>query len=187
MKWFTHQSIAVGAALALNMSPAGVAGVVFGSVLPDVVDQRLSRLTPHPQKTFNRIHRGTSHWFGWYAALLLAAFASQEFWPHLLQLPSDLISALHLPRSAVSFAKTQASALLAGVGFGALTHVLLDMLTPSGVPLNPFSRQNKLSLHVCSTGSLGEYLFLTAGLTVIAVVGHERLPEIAKAVEKFLR
>lgn len=187
MKWFTHQSIAVGAALVLNLSPAGLAGVVLGSVLPDMVDQRLARLTPNPQKTFNRIHRGASHWFGWYVALLLVGFACQTFWPQLLQLPRDLITTLHLPRGTAAFASTQAAALLAGVGFGALMHVLLDMLTPSGVPLHPFSRQNKLSLKVCSTGSLGEYLFLAAGLAVIAVFGHERLPEIAKAVEKFLR
>lgn len=43
----------------------------------------------------------------------------------------------------------------------------LDMLTPSGVPLTPFSRQNKISLKLCSTGSLGEYCFLACvvGLT----------------------
>lgn len=181
MKWFTHQSLAVGAALVLHMPPVGVAGVVLGSVLPDVVDQRLARLTPNPQKTFNRIHRGASHWFGWYALLLLLAL----LWPLLV----DAGMAPALPRLPGLPARSaaQVPGLLAGVAFGALLHVALDMLTPSGVPLHPFSRQNKLSLKLCSTGSLGEYVFLAVGLAAIALAGHDRLPELARAVGRFLR
>lgn len=185
MKWFTHQSIAVGTALALGLPPAGVAGVIFGSVLPDVVDQRLSRLTPHPQKTFNCIHRGASHWFGWYAALLVMALV----WPQIIHLPTDLwglLGDVRLPRGFTAFAKAQSPSLLAGIAFGALMHVALDMLTPSGVPLTPFSRKNKFSLKVCSTGSVGEYVFLVVGLAVIAVIGYERVPEIMATVRKFL-
>lgn len=188
MKWFTHQSIAVAAALALHMPPVGVAGVILGSVLPDVVDQRLARLTPNPQKTFNRIHRGASHWFGWYVALLLTAL----LWP-LAGDMTGLLRGMHLPflekilgHTAVQF-PSQLPSLLAGLGFGALLHVALDMLTPSGVPLTPFSRRRKLSLKLCSTGSLGEYVFLAVGLGAIALLGHDRLPEIMRAVGRFLR
>ena len=56
--------------------------------------------------------------------------------------------------------------VLLGLCFGGLSHVLLDMLTPAGVPLTPFSRKHKLSLKLCATGSLGEYLFLTGVLAV---------------------
>ena len=59
-------------------------------------------------------------------------------------------------------------------GHYAMQHTHIDdfvestrLLTPSGVPLTPFSRQNKISLKLCSTGSLGEYCFLACvvGLT----------------------
>ena len=139
MKWITHQAAAVGAALALHLPPAGVAAACGGAVLPDVLDQHLAGLAPTPrgrQKVFNRIHRGATHWFGWWLALFLAAL--------MLRLPP-----LEL-------------AVLTGLGFGGLSHVALDMLTPQGVPLQPFSRKGRFSLKLCATGSVGEYCFLAA-------------------------
>ena len=187
MKWFTHQAIAVAGALALGMPPVGVGGVVLGSVLPDVIDQRLAKLTPHPQKTFNRIHRGASHWFGWYAALMLLALVVPVS-AHISL--NEVAHALGLSAATARHLAGTSSALLppllAGIGFGALMHVVLDMLTPSGVPLTPFSRQNKLSLKLCSTGSLGEYLFLAVGLGLLALLAGQRWPEMARALEKLL-
>ena len=52
--------------------------------------------------------------------------------------------------------------MLTGLGFGGLSHVALDMLTPQGVPLQPFSRKGRFSLKLCATGSVGEYCFLAA-------------------------
>lgn len=161
MKWFTHQTVAVAAAVALGMAPAAVGGALAGAVLPDVIDQRVARMSRNPQRRFNQIHRGASHWFGWYAALLAGALAAP--------LP---------PMQA---------ALAAGVGFGALSHVILDMLTPSGVPLTPFSRKNKLSLRLCSTGSLGEYVFLAASLGTFYLLAGDRAEQVAKAAAKLLR
>ncbi len=44
--------------------------------------------------------------------------------------------------------------------YGALTHVLADSLTPSGVPLSPWSaRRFHLFGGRVSTGSVGEYMF----------------------------
>lgn len=143
MKWITHQTGAVLGAMALSLPLPGVVCASIGAVLPDVIDQRLSKLAPTKssrQKTFNRIHRGSSHWFGWWLALFLAALA----------LP------LHpLARDA-----------LAGFVLGALSHVGMDMLTPRGAPILPFGRF-KLALPLCSTGGIGEYAFLA----LIAAIG----------------
>lgn len=161
MKWITHQTVAVAAAIALGMHPAAVGTALAGAVLPDVIDQRVSRMSRNPQRRFNQIHRGASHWFGWYAALLAGAL--------ILPLP---------PLQA---------ALGAGLGFGALSHVALDMLTPSGVPLHPFSRKNKFSLKLCSTGSLGEYIFLAASLGAFYLLAGERAAQVAREAARLLR
>jgi inner membrane protein len=137
VKWITHQAAAVTAALALNLPPEGILAACAGAVLPDVLDQRLSCLaltSRGRQRAFNRIHRGATHWFGWWIALFTGAMAA-----HVSPAPQ---------------------AMLAGLGFGGLSHVLLDMCTPQGVPLRPFSRAGRFSFNLCSTGSLGEYCFL---------------------------
>lgn len=139
MKWLTHQSAAVAAALALQLPAAGIAAACVGAVLPDVLDQRLAGLARSKrarQRAFNRIHRGATHWFGWWLALFLAG--------------------MMLPLSPLE------RAALMGLGFGGVSHVILDMLTPQGVPLHPFSRKGRFSLKLCATGSLGEYCFLAA-------------------------
>ena len=160
MKWITHQATAVAAALALHLPLEGVAAACAGAVLPDVLDQRIAGLAPTRrgrQKVFNAIHRGTTHWFGWWLAVCVAAFALS---------PSSLGA---LGRDA-----------LLGLGFGGLSHVLLDMLTPSGVPLTPFSRQNKLSLKLCSTGSLGEYCFLACVAGATWLLYHDDLLRLTR-------
>ena len=137
MRWITHQAAAVTAALALNLPPGGILAACAGAVLPDVLDQRLSGLaltSRGKQRAFNRIHRGITHWFGWWVVLFAGAMAA-----HISPAPQ---------------------ATLTGLGFGGLSHVLLDMCTPRGVPLRPFSRTGRLSLNLCSTGGLGEYCFL---------------------------
>ena len=76
MKWITHQATAVAAALALHLPLGGVAAACAGAVLPDVLDQRMAGLAPTrrgQQKIFNAIHRGTTHWFGWWLAVCVAA------------------------------------------------------------------------------------------------------------------
>ena len=110
MKWITHQATAVAAALALHLPVAGVAAACAGAVLPDVLDQRMAGLAPTKrgrQKLFNAIHRGTTHWFGWWLVLCAAAFALPG--PELGPMGRDV---------------------LLGLGFGGLSHVALDMLTP---------------------------------------------------------
>ena len=73
MKWITHQTAGVGAALALHLPLEGVVAACLGAILPDKLDQAIAKRSRNPQRTFNQIHRGTTHWFGWWVAILLLA------------------------------------------------------------------------------------------------------------------
>ena len=138
MKWITHQTAGVGAALALHLPLEGVVAACLGAILPDKLDQAIAKRSRNPQRTFNQIHRGTTHWFGWWVAILLVA----------------------------------------------VSHVVLDMLTPSGIPLHPFSRKNKLSFKVCSTGSVGEYVFLGVMLVLLGFLLGPEMKELIRHVRQ---
>ena len=131
MKWITHQTAGVGAALALHLPLEGVVAACLGAILPDKLDQAIAKRSRNPQRTFNQIHRGTTHWFGWWVAILV-----------------------------------------------------LDMLTPSGIPLHPFSRKNKLSFKVCSTGSVGEYVFLGVMLVLLGFLLGPEMKELIRHVRQ---
>lgn len=164
MKWVTHKLVAVGAAYLMDMPLAGLGGALVGSVMPDVLDQRISGLFPNRQKVFNRIHRGATHWFGWWLALLLAGMGYAE----------------------MHGAMPPAWAAVAGVGFGGLAHVLLDMCTVSGVPLVPWSRKNKVSLALCKTGSAREYAFLGAAVLAFGFLARKDIFSLVDAVRRNL-
>ncbi len=170
MKWITHQSVPVGMALLLDWPHAALAGVAFGAILPDVIDMGISRMSPNPQKTFKAIHRGFTHWFGWYALLLL-------FWVLLYMYPRSM-GALHLPLKQLYF--------LGGVAFGGMFHVLLDMCTPSGIPLLPFSQQKRFSLKLFSTGSPQEYLFLALVLALFAALGVDDFSGMLRQIQRMI-
>ena len=137
MTWPTHQAGALLAALALDLSFPALAAAFMGATLPDIIDQSISRFAPGKrlrQKVFNRIHRGHSHWFGWWLAIFLIT--------------------LGLPMPGI------VRDLLAGLALGALSHVALDMLTPRGVPFLPFGAPCNVAIPLCSTGKWSEYVFL---------------------------
>lgn len=163
MKWITHQTGAAAAGFALQMPLCAVAAAFAGAVLPDMLDQaasKLGRSRKQRQKIFNRVHRGNSHWFGWWLALFVASAAAPL--PPLLK------------------------AICAGFFMGATSHVLLDMLTTQGVPLLPFSHKNRFSLGLCSTGKAGEYLFLLALIFGAAIfMGQDILAQIATLPKDF--
>ena len=73
---------------------------------------------------------------------------------------------------------------LLGIGLGGVSHVVLDMLTPSGIPLHPFSRKNKLSFKVCSTGSVGEYVFLGVMLVLLGFLLGPEMKELIRHVRQ---
>lgn len=148
MKWITHQSVALMAAFSAGFPLAGIAAAWAGSVIPDVIDQRSANRAFFRQKKFNQVHRKSSHWFGWWLAIWIWSLTGQ-----LGPLPD---------------------ALVGGFGFGALTHVLLDMCTSHGVPLLPFGRV-RFSLKICSTGSFGEYAILIMCVLVFWIAKRPEL------------
>lgn len=137
MKWVTHQTGAILGAIALNAPPAALVMAIPGAILPDMLDLKMAGLgrgKAGKQKVFNKVHRGSSHWFGWWLGLLLLVLS--------IPLPPLLQDAL------------------AGLALGGFCHVLMDMLTPRGIPVFPFSRLQNVSTPICSTGTRGEYIFL---------------------------
>lgn len=140
MRWITHQSMAVMAAFSAGFPLSGILAAWAGSVMPDVLDQReAGKALFFRQRRFNKVHRRSSHWFGWWLALCLFPFA-------------DIMGPLP-------------GALIVGFAFGAFTHCLLDMCTKNGVPLLPFA-ESRFSLKICSTGSLAEYAILIMCIVV---------------------
>jgi inner membrane protein len=145
MKWVTHQTGALAVALCFKTEPLVSVAMVLGAVLPDAIELGVSRGNT---RLFFAIHRGFFHWFGLYAAGLLAALC--------LPLP---------PRE---------KAAVAGLTLGALSHIALDALNPGGVPLLPLRDRPRLRLPLVATGSLREWIFL-AGLLALAALGGYQL------------
>ena len=144
MKWITHQAGALAAAVWFQVDTVTGVAMVGGAVLPDFAEQVICRGN---QKLFWRIHRGILHWFGIYALLLAAAGL--------------------VPDPGVRM-------MLAGLALGAISHLLMDALNPTGVPLVPFRERPRLKYPLVSTGSAGEYGVL-AVLAAVIVFGVYRL------------
>ena len=143
MKWVTHQAGALAVAFWFKADPLVSAGMILGAVLPDLIEQGVSRGNT---RLFLAIHRGVFHWFGLYAAGLLAVVCL-PLAPH-------------------------ARAAAAGLMFGALSHIALDALNPSGVPVLPMRDRPRLKLPLVSTGSVREWIFLGGLLALIALGGY---------------
>jgi inner membrane protein len=152
MRWTTHQVGAVGLALILKLPAAGILAAALGGILPDLIDQRIAGCFHRRQQAFNRIHRGFTHWPGLWLGLLALALA----------LIPPQFSAIAGPFAL-------------GLAAGGLSHVVLDMLTPQGIPLLPFTRRGRVSLKLCRTGGLGEWIFLAAMLAGLAFWFRESL------------
>ncbi len=156
MKWITHQAGALALAVWFQADPLTTAGMLGGAVLPDLAEQTISRGN---RKLFWRIHRGVLHWFGLYVALLLAAGAAP------------------LP-------PTQRAAL-AGLALGALSHLLMDGLNPTGVPLLPFRERPRLRWNLVATGSPGEWCLLAGLIGLLALGGYTFGPQWTDRLLRF--
>ena len=77
-------------------------------------------------------------------------------------------------------------AVCVGAAVGGLSHVVLDMMTPQGIPLLPFTRKNRFSLHLCKTGSLGEYAFCAAMIAAMAVFLRGDISDQAEAIMRLV-
>ena len=135
MRWPTHHVFGLGAALFFHLPPQGLALALLGSVLPDLLDQLWASLgscfRSGRQRAFAAIHRGSSHWLG----LWLLPFFMEN------SCPAWLLEAL------------------CALALGALSHLLLDALTPRGIPLLPFFSRPRLAIPLCRTGSAREAVF----------------------------
>lgn len=142
LKWITHQAGAALAAMVQGLEPVAVMASLLGAILPDLIDQKFAALgyRGKRQRIFNAIHRGSSHWFGWW---LFAFTQTLAFMPN---------------NGLAQFIVNAAM----GISFGALTHVGMDMLTPRGTPLLPFYVRLRLSAPICSTGTWQEIIFLVS-------------------------
>ena len=110
---------------------------LLGATLPDCdiawAYHRTGRgFKPRPGLPKWLAHRGFTHHFLIYAAIFVIADFMHPFWRMTLQ----------------------------GFAFGALSHIIADMLTPGGIPI--WSFKQKFSLHLFKTRSNGEYFFLAA-------------------------
>ena len=157
MKWVTHQAGALAAALWFKADASLVAGLICGAVLPDLIEHVVSRGN---KSMFQRIHRGFLHWFGLYALILAAAL--------VLPLQSGERD------------------LAVGAALGAISHLILDGLNPSGVPLLPFSRKPRLGADLVATGSLGEYCLLAVLLALLCLGGYQLDASWLKRLVNFL-
>ena len=79
-----------------------------------------------------------------------------------------------------------ARAVCFGAAVGGLSHVVLDMMTPQGIPLLPFTRKNRFSLHLCKTGSIGEYAFCAAMIAAMAVFLRGDISDQAEAIMRLV-
>ena len=163
MKWITHEVVAVGTAYLLGMPPEALGGVFLGSILPDMLDQCVAKALIFRNLAFNAIHRGPTHWFGWWLALLMAGVL-QLYSPSLTQ---------------------QITLFVTGVGFGGLAHIILDMCTVSGVPVVPWSKKPSVSLKLCKTGSAREYAFLLATVLAFGLFARQDILELVAKVKKY--
>ena len=183
VKWFTHKAVAVAGALAAGAHPAALFAVMIGSVLPDMVDTAMAR---GDKKVWRRIHRQTSHWFGWYLVIIILGFLIPT-----QRIVLDLLRATHITFPGVSpSALAQVSGigndLLVWVGIGGLIHVLLDALTPMRVPLYPFGGSKRFGINLVSTGTWRETIFLFVALGAIALQFDQARAVFEEAVRTIL-
>ena len=138
MRWITHQSAALALALWSRSEPLTAAAMVAGAVLPDALEHAFALGN---RKAFYRMHRRTVHWFGWYVLCVALGAAL-----------------LHGAMAQVAV----------GLGFGALSHLFLDALNPTGVPVLPFSYTPRVSVAGIRTGSAAEWVFCAFVVLVAA-------------------
>ena len=179
MQWFTHKTVTLAGALAVGAPAIGLVGALVGSVLPDMAD---TALAGGNQQRWRRLHRQTTHWFGWYLGIIAVGV-----WLSARGLgdaggASAVADALEgLARSLGLKRLTgagEAGARLLGdaviwIGLGGLSHILLDSPTPMGVPLLPQGGRRRFGLGLVRTGSLAERLFLIVALGLIAAQFRE--------------
>ncbi len=164
MTWFTHKSLAVASALALDAPVTGIIATFIGSILPDLTEKIVSMGN---MQVWGKIHRQAAHWFGWYFLLIL--------------LGSIYLSSIRSPTSY----QTIFIESICWLGFGGITHIFLDALTPKGVPLWPLGGKQRMAFPIVTTGSINETIFFIFVLTIFIIYQINKPTQvIAELLEK---
>ena len=153
-------------------------GVLLGSVLPDAVDMAIARKN---RSLFQRIHRGTTHWPGWYVLLLIGVQLGLPDERGLSRLVEPLFASAGQALAAQS--ALFGVAAVTGIALGALSHLLLDAFNPTGIPISPFGGKPRLILARIPTGTLGELGFLLLAHLFFVF----RIPAVRDWFESLLR
>ncbi len=144
MKWVTHQASVACAAVWFKVDPAMGTGLLAGAILPDMLERMVSG---RDTAIFNKIHRGFLHWFGLYVLGFAIAY--------------------YLDLDA--YQKNMALGLM----LGALAHLALDALNPSGIPLFPFAKKPRIGYNLLSTSTFKEWLFLGFILAITTLGAYD--------------
>ena len=147
MKGYTHIAGGLVFGLLFNVPGYALPLTVIGSTFPDI-DLEISTLIPEKgkKKSLLTTHRGFTH----HPLIVLFLFL---LWLYL----ESNFPQYHFYWQFVY-----------GFWVGYLSHLVLDMLTPLGIPI-AFTYHPRLKIPLMKTGSLGERFFLI--LLVISFVG----------------
>ncbi|MEG1610089.1 MAG: metal-dependent hydrolase [Bilophila sp.] len=182
MKWMTHKAVALAGALAVQAPPVALVAVLVGSVLPDMIDTALARGN---RQVWRRIHRQSSHWFGWYFLLIAAGFAlpsQEDLLPLLILMQKGFPG---LSSNALMQVEQCGADLVVWTGIGGLSHILLDALTPMRVPIYPFGGRQRFGIKLVSTGTWKESVFLVCAVGIIALQFYQARTVFNQAIQHF--
>ena len=147
MKGYTHLAGGLVFGLLLNVPGYALPLTIVGAAFPDI-DLKFSTLIPPKgkKKSLLTTHRGFTH----HPLLVFALFT---LWVYL----EKAFPQYHFYWQ-----------FLYGFWVGYLSHLVLDMLTPLGIPVG-FSYYPRLKIPLMKTGGVGEKILLT--LLVICFIG----------------
>lgn len=164
MRPLTH--ILAGAATGLVLAPNAVcfASCVIGSVMPDMLDKWTANLLAGKNASWSErkqkwdgLHRTWSHNISYWIALLLFIVFLPDIFPSFYHEFTTRICH-HFFMIAEFFL------------IGVLSHLVCDLLNPTGIGIIPFANRSRISLRLIKTNSVMDFLF---GIVVLGcAVGY---------------
>lgn len=129
--WLTHKITAAATAYACGCNLIESTIIMFGAILPDLLEYKLSRNNYY---VWNMIHRRFTHyWLIYILLIILTLYVSNNYY----------------------------SKLICFIWLGALVHIFQDSLTMGGVPLiNPFKPHFRFGLFYVGTFKEVRYSFV---------------------------
>lgn len=133
MKFKNHFVANAALSILFNLPLLPFLGFMAGSTLPDTLDKVFS---VGDRELWKRIHRTLSHWPWLYVAGVAIVI--------------------------LSGGDGEVGSMALWACLGSLAHLALDVLTPMGIPVFPWSLRKRRSIRLFRTGSFWEYAFLLA-------------------------